>query len=86
MSMARPLLAKGEPVAEQLQLMEHVVKRSNMQRALSRVKQNKGAPGVDGMSVDQLGGFLRAHWPRIKERLLEGSYEPKPVKRVIHLI
>lgn len=83
MSMARPPLVKGEPVAKQWQLMERVVERSSMQRALSRVKQNKGAPGMDGMSVDQLGGFLRAHWPRIKERLLEGSYEPKRVKRVM---
>ena len=82
MSMTMPPLAKGEPVPEQMQLMERVVERSNMQRAYSRVKQNKGAPGVDGMSVKQLGGFLRAHWPVIKERLLEGSYKPKPVKRV----
>jgi RNA-directed DNA polymerase len=62
--------------------MERVVERSSMQKAYRRVKQNKGAPGVDGMSVEQLGGFLRTHWPRIKERLCEGSYEPKPVKRV----
>ena len=82
MSMTMPPLAKGAPVSEQLQLMERVVERSNMQRAYSRVKQNKGAPGVDGMSVGQLGGFLRTHWPAIKERLLEGSYEPKPVRRV----
>lgn len=82
MSMTMPPLAKGVPVAERLQLMERVVERSNMQRAYGRVKQNKGAPGVDGMVVNQLGGFLRAHWPVIKERLLEGSYEPKPVKRV----
>ena len=82
MSMTMPPLAKGVPVPEQLQLMERVVERSNMQRAYSRVKQNKGAPGVDGMSVNQLGGFLRAHWPVIKERLCEGSYKPKPVKRV----
>jgi RNA-directed DNA polymerase len=82
MSMTMPPLAKGVPVPEQLQLMERVVERSNMQRAYSRVKQNKGAPGVDGMSINQLGGFLRAHWPVIKERLLEGSYKPKPVKRV----
>ena len=82
MSMTMPPLAKGVPVPEQLQLMERVVERSNMQRAYGRVKQNKGAPGVDGMSVKQLGGFLRAHWPVIKERLLEGSYKPKPVKRV----
>lgn len=80
--MTMPPLAKGVPVAERLQLMERVVERSNMQRAYGRVKQNKGAPGVDGMVVNQLGGFLRAHWPVIKERLLEGSYEPKPVKRV----
>jgi RNA-directed DNA polymerase len=77
-----PPLAKGVPVPEQLQLMERVVERSNMRRAYGRVKQNKGTPGVDGMSVHQLGGFLRAHWPVIKEQLLEGSYEPKPVKRV----
>ena len=57
MSMTMPPLAKGVPVPEQLQLMERVVERSNMQRAYSRVKQNKGAPGVDGMSVKQLGVF-----------------------------
>jgi RNA-directed DNA polymerase len=77
-----PPLAKGVPVAERLQLMERVVERSNMQRAYGRVKQNKGAPGVDGMVVNQLGDFLRVHWPVIKERLLEGSYEPKLVRRV----
>ena len=82
MSMTMPPLAKGEPVPEQMQLTERVVERSNMQRAYSRVKRNKGAPGVDGMSVGQLGSFLRAHWPKIKERLSEGSYEPKPVRRV----
>jgi RNA-directed DNA polymerase len=61
--------------------MERVVERSNMQAALRRVKQNKGAPGVDGMSVDQLSVFLRAHWPKIRERLCQGTYEPKPVRR-----
>lgn len=80
--MTMPPLAKGVPVPEQLQVMECVVERSNMQRAYGRVKRNKGAPGVDGMSVGQLGSFLRTHWPRIKERLCEGSYEPKPVRRV----
>ena len=82
MSMTMSPLAKGEPVPEQLELMERVVERSNMQRAYRRVKQNKGAPGVDSMSVDELGSFLRAHWPGIKERLCKGSYEPKAVKRV----
>jgi len=62
--------------------MERVVERSNMLVAYRRVKQNKGAPGVDGMSVDQLGPFLRAHWPKIRERLCQGEYEPVPVRRV----
>ena len=75
-------LAGGRPVPEEAQLMERVVERSNMQAALRRVKQNKGAPGVDAMSVDELGGFLRAHWPKIRERLCRGTYEPMPVKRV----
>ena len=82
MSMTMPPLAEGTPVPEQLQLMERVVERSNMQRALRRVKRNKGAPGADGMRVEQLGDFLRAHWPRIRKRLCEGIYEPKPVRRV----
>jgi hypothetical protein len=81
-SMSRHPLAGGNPVPEEAQLMERVVERSNMQAALKRVKQNKGAPGVDGMSVDELGGFLRTHWPKIRERLCEGTYEPMPVKRV----
>jgi RNA-directed DNA polymerase len=62
--------------------MERVVERPNMQKALNRVRRNKGAPGIDGMSVEQLGDFLRAHWPKIRERLCQGRYEPKPVKRV----
>jgi len=70
------------PVPEQAQLMERVVERSNMQAAYKRVRQNKGAPGVDGMSVDKLGTFLRAHWPKIREQLCRGEYEPMPVRRV----
>ena len=75
-------LAKGIPVPDDEQLMERVVERSNMQAAYARVRQNKGAPGVDGMSVEQLGSFLRTHWPKIKERLCQGTYQPMPVKRV----
>ena len=81
-SVSRHPLAGGNPVPEEVQLMECVVERSNMQTALKRVKQNKGAPGVDGMSVDELAGFLRTHWPKIKKRLCDGTYEPMPVKRV----
>jgi RNA-directed DNA polymerase len=80
-SVSRHPLVGDRPVAEQMQLMERVVERSNMQAAYKRVKRNKGAPGVDGMTVRQLGIFLRTHWSRIKERLCEGSYEPMPVRR-----
>lgn len=62
-------------------LMEAVVERHNLQRALQRVKANKGSPGVDGMSVDQLPDHLRAHWPRLREDLLAGRYQPQPVRR-----
>nr|WP_231971804.1 group II intron reverse transcriptase/maturase [Sulfurifustis variabilis] len=61
--------------------MEEVVARENLQRALKRVKQNKGSPGVDGMRVDQLPDHLREHWPSLRAQLLEGRYRPQPVKR-----
>ena len=63
-------------------LMEAVVERENMLKAFSRVVSNKGAAGVDGMTVDELKPYLQEHWPRIKEELLEGSYQPQPVRRV----
>ena len=51
-------------------LMEIILERENMHRALKRVRSNKGAPGVDGMTVDQLPGYLRRHWEEIKTALL----------------
>ena len=62
-------------------LMELVVERQNLQAALRRVKQNKGSPGLDGMTVGELADHLREHWPRIREQLLAGTYQPQPVKR-----
>ena len=62
--------------------MEEIVERENLKEALRRVKANKGAPGVDGMTVDQLGDHLKQHWPAIREQLLSGTYRPKPVRRV----
>jgi group II intron reverse transcriptase/maturase len=62
-------------------LMEQVVERGNLQRALKRVQQNQGSPGSDGMTVAELAGHLRAHWPAIKGQLLAGTYQPQPVKR-----
>jgi len=63
-------------------LMEEVCERENCKQALRRVKANKGSPGVDGMTVHQLPGYLRQHWPAIRAHLLNGSYKPQPVKRV----
>lgn len=62
-------------------LMEIICERENMHRALERVRSNQGAPGVDGMTVDQLPGYLRRHWRQIKKDLLGGRYKPMPVRR-----
>jgi group II intron reverse transcriptase/maturase len=63
-------------------LMEAVVERSNVVRALKRVKQNKGSPGVDGMTVDELPAHLTSNWEAIRAQLLDGTYRPKPVREV----
>lgn len=62
-------------------LMEEVVERGNMQAALKRVRQNKGSPGADGMTVNELSKYLAKHWEGLRAQLLAGHYEPKPVKR-----
>ena len=62
-------------------LLERALERSNMFRALRRVRRNHGSPGVDGMTVEMLPGHLRTHWPAIRAALLDGSYRPQPVLR-----
>jgi len=62
-------------------LMEEVVSDANVNRALKRVAANKGSAGVDGMTVGKLPGYLREHWPALRTKLLEGTYEPAPVLR-----
>ncbi len=62
--------------------MERVLERENLRRALRRVERNAGAPGVDGMTVAELRPFLRTHWPRIREEILQGQYTPQLVRRV----
>jgi RNA-directed DNA polymerase len=64
-----------------IRLMESVCERQSMQGALRQVRKNKGAPGIDGMSVEQLPGYLKRHWPKIKAELLAGTYKPLPVRR-----
>jgi len=63
-------------------LMEEVCQRDNLVRALKRVKANKGSPGIDGMRVEELAAYLKEHWPRIRDQLLQGTYQPQPVNRV----
>ena len=63
-------------------LMEEVCERENLKKALRQVKGNKGSAGVDRITVDQLTDYLKQHWPVIREQLLRGTYEPKPVRRV----
>jgi RNA-directed DNA polymerase len=63
-------------------LVEEVCERGNLKEALRRVKANKGSPGVDGMTVIGIKDYLKQHWPAIREQLLNGTYEPKPVRRV----
>jgi len=64
------------------QVMEEVCERENCLWALKRVKSNKGSPGIDGMKVEELPGYLKQHWLVIREQLLSGTYEPQPVRRV----
>jgi RNA-directed DNA polymerase len=63
-------------------LMEEVCEPENLKEAFKRVKSNRGSPGVDGMTVKQLGPFLTQRWTEIRERLLSGTYQPQPVSRV----
>ena len=67
--------ALGEP------MMEEVCEQGNCKRALKRVKANKGSPGVDGRTVQELPGFLQRHWPAIREQMLSGTYQPQAVRR-----
>ena len=63
-------------------LLEEVLRRENLIKAYHKVRANKGAPGVDGMTVDGLKPYLKEHWPCIKEQLFAETYQPQPVRRV----
>jgi RNA-directed DNA polymerase len=71
-----------ESPASTNRLMEAICERENLREALRRVKANKGSAGADGMTVGGITGYLKQHWPAIRERLLNGTYEPRPVRRV----
>jgi len=78
------LMAKRESksLAGTERLMEEVCGLENSMQALQRVKANKGSPGVDGMTVEQLSEYLKQHGPEIGEQLRNGTYQPQPVRRV----
>jgi RNA-directed DNA polymerase len=69
-------MASERPKPPTAMLMEEVVRKENLLDALKRVRANKGSPGIDGMTVEELPGFLKEHWPRIREELLRGEYIP----------
>ena len=77
-----PMAAEGNISSEAAVAMEEVVRPENMKKALSRVCANKGAAGVDGMTVEELTPYLRQHWPGVREELLKGMYIPSAVLRV----
>src|SRR4051794_38198872 len=76
-SMAR---YESERLAESERLMEEVCEPKNLKQALRRVKSNGGSPGIDRMRVEELGEWLIRNWNAMREALLNGRYEPKPVK------
>ena len=77
-----PAQNAGYPCEETLHLLEKVLERDNMLQALRRVESNKGAPGIDGMDLKSLRPYLVESWLRIKDELLQGTYQPSPVRRV----
>jgi len=78
-----PVQTEGKSHGEQNNdLMEEVLSRYNMLKALRRVEKNKGAPGIDNLTVENLKPYLRQNWLSIREQLLKGDYRPKPVLRV----
>src|ERR1700686_3470506 len=79
---SRQAMHEPESPANTIRLMEEVCERENLLEALRRVKANKGSAGIDGMTVGQLSGYLKQHWLTIREQLLNGTYEPQPVRRV----
>ena len=75
-----PAATQGNERSGMSGLMDLVCERQNLQAALKRVRKNKGSPGIDGMTVDELPDYLRAHWCELREQMLTGAYRPSMVK------
>ena len=76
-----PTATQGDERSGTSGLMELVCERQNLQAALKRVRKNKGSPGIDGMTVEELPDYLRAHWSELREQMLSGTYRPSMVKQ-----
>ena len=76
------VISETENPAGTQRLMEQICEQENRRDALKRVQANKGSPGIDGMTVDELPEYLNQHWPTLRNQLLSGTYKPSPVKRV----
>ena len=76
-------MAKKETCALAVNLMERICERSNLNRAYKRVKANKGAPGIDRVTVEELGSYIRNHKEQLIQSLLDGSFQPQPVRKVM---
>jgi RNA-directed DNA polymerase len=75
-------ISETESLAATEQLMKEVLDKNNLEEALKQVMQNKGAAGIDGMTVEELPAYLKENWKRIRKELMEGKYVPLAVKRV----
>lgn len=78
----KPPAAPHEEKTKEEDILHRILAPKNLRLALKKVKANKGAPGIDGMSVDELATHLKEKWPAIKEELLAGTYRPHPVRKV----
>ena len=82
MSKSNSSLESKNDTPKDVQLIERLVERENLMEAYSKVMRNKGAAGIDKMTVDELKPYLQENWSSIREELLNGSYRPKPVRRI----
>jgi len=79
---APPARTKEEPCEVEVDLLEQALDYQNIMKALKRVEENKGAPGIDGMKTKELRSYLVVNWNDLRTELLAGTYEPQPVRRV----
>lgn len=77
-----PITATEEPIQNTASLIEAMLERENMLKAYKQVVRNKGAPGVDGMTTEDLKDYLKEHWFQLKDEVVSGRYKPNPVKEV----